>query len=319
MVTIEEIHRFAVEEGIAEDPRDEEEIEKELEERKEEYEKLEGVRKEKFDEDRLENPFDDSQVLYGEDEDVERVAVGIDIETQDLLLLDRLKERGEKIDGAIAHHPEGLGLSLLHKVMGIEIDTLERAGIPVSQAESIVKSRAQEVRKSIHGANHPRSPGAARLLDIPFMCIHTAADNHAHSFVKDYLDEKDPKTLGDVVDSLLEIPEYAWSLNYEMGPEIYTGSDENRAGKIGVFGFTGGTDLDENLIEKMLDSGIDTRVAMHAKKDQIEKAKEENIHIVSAGHMPSDSLGMNLLLDKIQEKFGVEVFPLSGFKRVERD
>lgn len=318
MVKLKKLHEFAVEEGIKEDPRSEERIEKILKDRKEKYEDLEGPKKEMYDEGRLENPFDDCKIVYGPEEDVEKLAVGIDMEVQELVLIDRLNERGKNIDGVIGHHPEGRALANLYKVMGLQIDVLSEGGIPVSQAEALVRPRSQEIKKSIHPRNHPRTPKATELLDIPFMTLHTIADNHAYSFVNDYLDEEDPETLDDVIDALIELPEYKWSMNYGMEPQIHSGKKENRAGEIGVFGFTGGTDLGENVIEKMADSGIDTLVAMHAPKDQIEQADEENINIITAGHMPSDSLGLNLFFDKAEEKFGLSFVEMSGFKRVKR-
>ncbi len=319
MATLKEIHEFVIEESMKKDPREKEKIEKKLEKRKEKYEELEGIKKEKYDKDKLENPFNDSKILYGEEKEVQKLAVGIDIETQDLLLIDKLKEKGEEIDGAITHHPAGKAMASLPGVMDMQVDTLEKAGIPVSQAEGIVKPRAEEVKKKIHAANHPRTPRAAELLDIPLMSQHTTCDNHAYQFMKEYLDDKEPDTLKDLIDEILKIPEYEWALEQEMGPEIYAGNKENRAGKIGVLGFTGGTGLNEKLIKKMVNSGIDTLIAMHANKKQIEKAKEENINIVSPGHIASDSLGVNLLLDKLQEEFNLEFLELSGFKRVERE
>lgn len=318
MVKLKELHEFAVSEGIKKDPRDEDRIEDLLESRKEKYEDLEGPRKEHYDEDKLNNPYDDCKVLYAGDRDVKNIAIGVDIETQDLVLLDRLREKGNDIDAAITHHPTGRALANLAEVMGLQVDTLEKAGIPVSQAEGIVKPRAKEVKKGVHAANHPRDPITAKLLDIPYMALHTVCDNHAYQYMDQYLKDEEPDTLGDLIDSILEIPEYKWSLKYDMGPEIFTGSKKNRAGNIEVLGFTGGTSLKDGLIEKMVESGLDTLVVMHATKDQIKKAKEENINIVSAGHMPSDSLGMNLLLDKVQNRYDIEVMELSGFKRVER-
>ncbi len=61
-----------------------------------------------------------------------------------------------------------------------------------------------------------------------------------------------------MMDDLLELPEYKWSLKYGMGPQVHSGDKENRTGEIGVFGFTGGTDLGEDVIEKMVESGVDT-------------------------------------------------------------
>lgn len=318
MVKLEELHSFAVEEAKKVDPRTESRIEELLEEREEEYEELEGAKKEAFDEDRLENPYDDSKVVYGGDEEIEKLAVGVDMEVQEVVLVDRLNEKGEEIDGIITHHPEGRAMANLYKVLGLQIDVLSEGGIPVSQAEGLVRPRSDEIRKSLHPGNHPRTPRATELLDIPMVSFHTVADNHAYSFVKDYLDEEEPDTLEDLIESMLEIPEYEWSLNYDMGPQVHSGKEENRAGEIGVFGFTGGTDLGEDVIEKMVNSGIDTLVAMHAPKDQIEKADEHNINIITAGHMPSDSLGINLLLDKFKKEFGVEFVEMSGFKRIER-
>ncbi|KXB07271.1 hypothetical protein AKJ52_00600 [candidate division MSBL1 archaeon SCGC-AAA382C18] len=319
MVKLEEFHEFIVQEGIEKDPRDRSRIDDLLEDRKENFEDLEGARKEMFDVDRLENPFDDTKVIYGGDKDVERFAVGVDMEVQELVLLDRLNEKGRDVDGVITHHPTGRALAKLHEVMGLQIDVLSEYGIPVSQAEGMVRSRSSEVKKGIHPGNHPRVPKTAELLDMALMTMHTAADNHAYSYMKDYLDEEEPDTLNDLIDTILEVPEYRWSLKYGMEPQIHAGDDKNRAGKVGVLGFTGGTDLGDDIIEKMVNSGIDTLVAMHAPKGQIEKAEEKNINIVTAGHMPSDSLGINLILDKAQQKYDIEILPMSGYKRVKRN
>jgi hypothetical protein len=41
------------------------------------------------------------------------------------------------------------------------------------------------------------------------------------------------------------------------------------------------------------------------------------MNVLVAGHMASDSLGLNLLADKIEER-GVAITPCSGFLRVRR-
>jgi putative NIF3 family GTP cyclohydrolase 1 type 2 len=262
----------------------------------------------------LDNPFDDCKVLYGGDQDVDTVAIGIDIETQELMLIEELDD----VDGVITHHPEGRAYARLSDVMRLQIDSMTNAGIPVSQAEGIVRESAQKVRQGIHPKNHPRVPRAAELLDTPFMAMHTITDNHAYQYVKEYLADEEPRTLDDLVEALLELEEYQWELEHGAGPEIFAGSGDNRVGEVGVLGFTGGTDAGEEMIDKMMEAGIDTLVAMHATREQVETAEEQSINIVTAGHMASDSLGMNLLLDKLQDEFSLEVVELSGFKRVER-
>lgn len=317
MVTLKELHEFAVEQGIEQDPRDEKQIERLLEEREEEYESLDGVRKERFNEDLLENPFDDSRILHGGDEEVSTLAIGIDMEVPELLLVDRLNENGKDIDGVISHHPEGRSLARLHGVMGLQVDTLHNAGVPISQAEAVVRPRVRDVKQGVHGVNHPRAPRTAELLDLPFATMHTITDNYAHQFVKERLEDEDPRTLEDLVDVLLEIPEYQWALEHEMGPQIFNGEGGNRVGNL-AFDFTGGTELDEERLEKMAQSGVNTIVAMHMSKGQIKEAQEQNINVVSAGHMSSDSLGMNLFLDDVQDEFDIDVVEMSGFKRVTR-
>lgn len=318
MVQAQQLFRFAVEEGIAQDPRNQDEIDYLLSKRQEEYDDLDGVRKDTFDEDRLENPFDDCKILHGKDAELDTVIVGVDVETQDLLLVNELNRGNANIDGVITHHPAGRAAANLHDVMKLQIENLRQAGIPVSQAEALIRESLEEVRQKLHPRNHPRTPQAAEHLNLPLMALHTVTDNHAYQYMKTYIADKDPRTLGDLLDALLEIPEYQWELEYGLGPELFAGSKENRVGNVGVLGFTGGTDPGEDLIENMQRAGIDTLVAMHATMEQVKQAEEKNINIVTAGHMSSDSLGINLFLDKAVDKFGIDVETFSGFKRVDR-
>ena len=56
---------------------------------------------------------------------------------------------------------------------------------------------------------------------------------------------------------------------------------------------------------------------MHMSEEHKKKAEKYHINVVIAGHIASDSLGMNLLLDEIEKK-GVKVIPVSGLTRVKR-
>jgi putative NIF3 family GTP cyclohydrolase 1 type 2 len=47
------------------------------------------------------------------------------------------------------------------------------------------------------------------------------------------------------------------------------------------------------------------------------EAEKYHINVVIAGHMASDSLGMNLLLDELEQK-GLEIITLSGLTRIRR-
>ena len=63
--------------------------------------------------------------------------------------------------------------------------------------------------------------------------------------------------------------------------------------------------------------GIGTIIGMHMGEEHRKEAEKHHINVVIAGHMASDSLGMNLFLDELEKK-GIEVVPVSGLIRVKR-
>jgi len=63
--------------------------------------------------------------------------------------------------------------------------------------------------------------------------------------------------------------------------------------------------------------GIGTIIGMHMSEEHRKEAEKAHINVVIAGHMASDSLGLNLFLDEL-EKRGIKVVPVSGLIRVKR-
>src|SRR5205085_12307444 len=102
-----------------------------------------------------------------------------------------------------------------------------------------------------------------------------------------------------------------------VGPKVFVGSPENRVGRIAVSEFTGGTEGSTKMYEKMSQAGIGTVLAMHTSEEHRKEAEAAHINIVIAGHMSSDSLGMNLFMDALGKE-GIEIVPCSGFTRVSR-
>ena len=98
---------------------------------------------------------------------------------------------------------------------------------------------------------------------------------------------------------------------------LFAGKTENRAGKVAVTGVTGGTDGAHDIYEKMANAGIGTVIAMHQSEKHVKSAEEAHVNVVIAGHMSSDSIGINIFLDKLEEQ-GVEIVPCSGLIRVSR-
>jgi len=299
------------------DPRGLDAVQKLLDKERKNYEDLKNDEKGEFDQEKLKNPYSDTRLLCGDPEkEVRRVLAGVDMEVGEVLLADRISERGTLVDLVVAHHPEGKALAALHQVMHLQEDVLAKFGIPINVAEGIMASRISEVRRGLMPLNHNRAVDAARILGLPLMCIHTAADNMVNSFLQKLMDEKKPETLGEVVKTLKEIPEYAEAVKHEAGPSIVVGSKERRAGKI-MIEMTGGTGGSEDAFAKLAQAGVGTLVVMHIGEKHRKEAEKNHVNIVIAGHMASDSLGMNLLLDELAGR-GVEIMPCSGLIRFER-
>ena len=314
------LYEAAIAHGKAVDPRGEDQVQKSLESKRKEYEELSEAAKERFDEESFTNPYSDSRILYGDDDiEVKSALVGIDMETAEVVLADRLREKGRVIDLIWAHHPEGAALANLGGVMAMQADILHRFGVPINIAEGMLESRIKEVERRVLPTNHMRAVDAAELLGIPMMCTHTPADNCVADYLQRLFDAEQPDTVGDVLEILRGIPEYAAAERYGMALKVITGGKKRRSGRIYV-DMTGGTSGAEDTFEKLAArSDIGTMVAMHLPEKHREQAEKHHINVVIAGHMASDSLGMNLLLDGVEKLTSqkLEVIGCSGFRRYE--
>jgi len=250
------------------------------------------------------------------DTEINGLIAGIDMETQEIVLADRLREKGEKIDLVLAHHPEGKALAALADVMAMQADIWAKYGVPINIGDDLIGERMTEVRRGLMPINHNRAVDAARLLGFCFMNSHTPCDNLVMDFVQRYLDEKAPSTMGDIIKALREIPEYKDAALNNSGPAIVAGDSSKRPGKV-VVDMTGGTEGPEAAMERLADAGVGTIVGMHFSEKLRKKASENHMNLIVAGHIASDAIGMNLFLDKLENN-GVTVLTTSGLVRVKR-
>jgi putative NIF3 family GTP cyclohydrolase 1 type 2 len=311
---IKDIYNLVIEKGIKADFRGEEEIKKSQKRLKEKYEAMSEKAKEDYDLERLNNPFSDTRILYGNPEkEIKNILVGIDIGGDELLLAKQLGN----IDLVFSHHPMGVALAGLDDVMKLQIDVLHLYGVPINVAEKMVKKRIEEVSRGLSPANHNRAVDMARILDIPLMCAHTACDNLVARFLDEEIKKRNPLFVEDIISLLKEIPEYREAVKIGAGPSIFVGGGENHTGKIVLTEITGGTEGAPEIYEKLAQAGAGTVVGMHISEKHREEAEKANVNVVIAGHISSDSLGVNLFLDSL-EKEGINIFPCSGLTRFSR-
>lgn len=315
---LKDIYALAVKMGIESDPRGKEGVEKLLARRKKAYDELPKSKKEEFDTEDLANPYTDSRIFWGDPEmEVDSIMAGIDINAAEVLLADRLNQKGESIDLLLTHHPEGASLASLHEVMDVQADIWAKYGVPINIAEGVMHERIREVQRRFSPVNHAEAIDAARLLGLAFMGMHTVTDNLVHEYMEQLFEKAKPETVGDVLDVLKKEPEYKEAMKGKAGPMIFAGDPHNRAGKVAPIEFTGGTEPSPIVYEKLAMAGVGTVVGMHAAEDHRKEAMKYHINLVIAGHMSSDSLGMNLLLDAFEKK-GIKILPCSGLIRVRR-
>ena len=316
---IREIYQKAVEAGMSRDPRGREAVVKDLERVAKEYDELKPGEKEFFDRESLQNPYADSRILNGSgEEEVKTVLVGIDIEVGEILLCESLKNRGETVDLVVSHHPEGVAFANLYSVMYMQSDILSRYGVPINIAEDLMEQRVREVERRLMPLNHTRAVDSARLLGIPFLCLHTPADNLVTTFLQQSFEEKTPYLLSDIISFLRSLPEYREAARNGAGPKVLLGVENRRAGKIFV-DMTGGTEGSKDIFQSLASGGVNTLVVMHLSEEHRKEAEKNHLNVVMAGHIASDNLGLNLLLDQVLSGSETHILSCSGFLRVNRE
>ncbi len=251
-------------------------------------------------------PADSAILVPGEG--IKKVLVGVDMGTAELLLA---KELG--VDCVIGHHPVGgTARANFITVMDNQIDRMVQAGIPINKAEKVLAKKRGKVERGSHSRNYDTVHSAAKLLGMPLLSIHTPTDILAQNIVQEVMDkvyaENNQAKVSDLIEALMEMPEYQRDLNK---PVVRVGSKESYSGKPFVT-MAGGTGGGSDVLKAYFEAGVGTLVTMHIPEDDIKAIKDQNIgNVLVAGHMSSDSVGINAFLKVLEEK-GIEVIRMSG-------
>ena len=312
------MYETAIRMGISADPRGRQGVEEQLERARGRQEALPEYLRPYADPQDLTNPFSDTRIYVGDpDTEVTTLLAGVDMNPAEVLLADRLREKGIPVDAMYTHHPEGWALTRLDDVMAMQADIWATLGVPIQAGEKHIHRRMDEVKRRLIGANYDQAIDVARLLGVPFFSAHTPTDNLVAQYLTRCFEEHPPTIIEDIERLLLEIPEYQIAARKGAGPHIGKSSPRARCGKVWV-DVTGGTEGPKSIIEKLAAAGVGTIVGMHMGQELRDEAESHDLHVVIAGHMSSDSLGINLLLDEY-ERQGVTTIPTSGLTRVHRD
>ena len=245
-----------------------------------------------------------------EGRDIKKVLMGVDMETAELMLAEQLG-----YDCVVTHHPKNTNMDMLD-LLDTHIRKLEALGVPRNKSQKLLEDRKTELNYNWHVANSRRSESAAKLLGMPYMSLHTPADIISEKIVQKFLDKKfnnkPDTTVQDVVEALEGIGEYK---NSARKPVIRVGSKESYAGKIYVL-MAGLTGPGPKILKEYFEAGVGTLVLMHIPEKDAKELKEQSIgNVIVAGHMSSDSLGLNKIAQEWAKK-GVETTMMSGIVEV---
>lgn len=316
-MTINEIYLLAIKMGMDADPRGKAKVARLLELRKKDYKSLSGKKKKYFDAETLGNPYSDTRIIFGDPKKpVKKLLAGIDADSTEVLLVDRLNQKGAKIDLLIGHHPTGHALASLHEVMDIQVDTFAQYGVAENVAHALLEETMGQVKRRIGPRNNSQTMDAARLLEVPLMALHTVWDNIGDAFMRKFLEKKNFENVGDILEAICEIPEFEAAIGDKSGPSIVSGSEKSRTGKV-VVSFTGGTNPSKALYDQLSNAGVGTLIEMHIPEESVQILRKAHINAIDVGHMAADSIGANLFLDELEKK-GIEIIPTSGLIRINR-
>ncbi|MEM3704095.1 MAG: hypothetical protein QXX79_06760 [Candidatus Bathyarchaeia archaeon] len=234
--------------------------------------------------------------IYVSGKGIKKVLFGIDAGTPELLLAKQLG-----CDAVIAHHPPGGTAAInFHEVFRRHIQQMVAAGIPRREAEKAVEKRIEELEVEGHMRNYAHTVDVAKILKMPYMNIHTPLDEVGRRIMDEKIKSrvKENSSVKDVVSALKELPEFKNALT---DIKIRLGKPENPAGKV-VVSHGAGTNGGYEIAKTYFKHGVGTVVYIHISPADLARLKAESVgNLIVTGHIASDSVGINPLIDELEE------------------
>ncbi|MFX0095510.1 MAG: hypothetical protein ACFFBD_27485, partial [Candidatus Hodarchaeota archaeon] len=246
--------------------------------------------------------------IYVKGEKIKKILYGIDIGTTELLYA-----KENEYDCVIAHHPV---LVNSWRVFLWHITQLEAQGVPSELAKEIVSKKAHFLKFGFHARNYDAVPAFARLLEMPFLNIHSPSDELGrrliHAAIEQLTKEAQNPVLRDIRPYLED--QYIEFKKAQTRVEIAKGEDNDYLGNW-VFSHGALTNGGYELAECYFQHGLDTVIYIHIGPGDLARIQNlEKGSLVITGHLVSDSVGINPFLNKLEEK-GCEITAIGGLIR----
>jgi putative NIF3 family GTP cyclohydrolase 1 type 2 len=238
---------------------------------------------------------------------IRRLLVGIDLRAPELALAKSLG-----YGAVLTHHPVGVATLGFHTVLQRHVDQMMAAGVPETAAHAAIDETATARRVLDSMANYDHDPSIARLLDMPYLNIHTPLDEIGRRRMADAAATVPAEsTVSDLVRRFVETFEEFRAAATHV--EVLVGRETHRLGRV-VVSHAAGTNGGYSVGKAYFEHGVDTLVYIHCRPDDARRLDAEfgeTKALVVTGHIASDSVGITPYVDRLRRE-GVDVTTASG-------
>lgn len=243
--------------------------------------------------------------IYVEGEGIKKVLFGVDIDSSDLYYA-----KANGYDAVIAHHPQGNVINA-YEVYKDHVKIMKKYGVPEEIAQKAIEEKYETLKVSVKSANYDNTISVARMLNMPFLNIHQPLDEIGRKLMQEKVDQvckNENAKLKDIIEALSNFKEMQAA---RTNVELLIGNESEKAGKTVVSHGTY-TNGGYGVANAYFENGVDTVIYIHISYSDYIRLKEENKgNIIVSGHIASDAVGINPLVDALREK-GLGVTTIKG-------
>ena len=233
--------------------------------------------------------------------------LGIDVGAAELFMARQLGYHA-----VVAHHPAGYA-GPFWEVYRLHVGQMVAAGVPRDEAEAAVAERIAGFEAASQRENYDHVASVARLLETPFLNIHSPLDEVGRRIMQATVDAalaaNPAATVADLRDALLRLPEFAAA---RTRMQVALGSWDAPAGRV-VVSHGAYTNGGYHVARAYLTHGIDTVCCIHFPREDAQRLAAEGVrgNILVMGHIAGDSVGINPYVARLRAD-GLEVTTFSG-------
>jgi hypothetical protein len=238
---------------------------------------------------------------------INHILLGIDVGAAELFMARQLGYHA-----VIAHHPAGFA-GPFWEVYHRHVDQMVAAGVPTDVAEAAVSERIATFQATAQRENYDHAASVARLLETPFLNIHSPLDELGRRIMQQTADAATDSipalSVAGLRDALMALPSYAAARTVM---QVALGSWDARAGRV-VVSHGAYTNGGYPVARAYLTHGVDTLCVIHFPYEDALRLAAEGVpgNILVMGHIAGDSVGILPYIARLRSD-GLEVTTFSG-------